>query len=76
MSELAARLGTCALFEKFSEDELEYLASLAEVQRYPEGTIVIRQGDPGDAFYVVLSGHLEVLWLADQKERTISHFLL
>jgi hypothetical protein len=47
MNELAARLGTCLLFEKFSEDELEYLASLAEVQRHPEGTIVIRQGDPG-----------------------------
>ena len=76
MSELAARLGTCALFEKFSEDELEYLASLAEVQRHPEGAIVIRQGDSGDAFYVVLSGQLEVLRV-DKKglERTINYHL-
>ena len=76
MNELAARLGPCLLFEKLSEDELEYLASLAEVQRHPEGTIVIRQGDPGDAFYVVLSGQLEVLRV-DKKglERTINYHL-
>lgn len=62
MNELATRLGTsCSLFEGFPKDELEYLASLAEVQSYPEGRVVIRQGDPGDAFYVVLSGHLEVI---------------
>ena len=67
MTELAARLKTCSLFEEMPEDELEYLASLAKVQRHPPGTVVVRQGDAGDAFYVVLSGHLEVLWLDDQK---------
>jgi hypothetical protein len=74
MSELAARLGTCFLFEDLSEDELEYLTSLVELQRHPEGTVVVRQGDPGDTFYVVLSGQLEVL-RADKKglERTINY---
>jgi hypothetical protein len=74
MNELAARLGTCSLFEKLPEDELEYLASLGKLQRHPEGTVVVRQGDPGDAFYVVLSGHLEVLRV-DEKglERTINY---
>jgi len=76
MNELAARLGTSYLFRKLSQDELEYLASLAEVQPYPEGTVVIRQGDPGDAFYVVLSGHLEVVRV-DRRglERTINYHL-
>ena len=76
MNELAARLRTCSLFEKLPEDELEYLASLAKVQRHPGGTVVIRQGDPGDAFYVVLSGHLEVL-RTDKKglERTINYHM-
>jgi hypothetical protein len=74
MNELALRLGTCFLFEKLPEDELEYLASLAELQRYPQGTVVIRQGDPGDAFYVVLSGNLEV-FRTDRRgmERTINY---
>jgi CRP-like cAMP-binding protein len=27
----------------------------------PIGTIICKQGDPGDAFYVVLSGSLEVV---------------
>jgi hypothetical protein len=76
MNELAARLGTCSLFEKLPEDELEYLASMAEVQRYPEGTVVIRQGDPGDAFYVVLLGYLEV-FQTDRRglERTINYHI-
>jgi hypothetical protein len=74
MNELAAWLGTCSLFEKLHEDELEYLASLVEVQRYPEGTVVVHQGDPGDAFYVVLSGHLEVLQVDEKgRERTINY---
>ena len=76
MNELAARLGTSYLFRKLSEDELEYLASLAEIRAYPAETIVIRQGDPGDAFYVVLSGHLEVIRV-DRRgfERTINYHL-
>jgi len=74
MNELAARLRICRLFEEFSEDEMEYLASLAEVQRYPEGTIVVRQGDPGDAFYVVLSGHLEVLQVDERKRERIINY--
>jgi hypothetical protein len=73
MTELAVRLKTCSLFQELPEDELEHLASLAKVQRHPPRTVVVRQGDPGDAFYVVLSGHLEVFWLDEQKERTINY---
>lgn len=74
MNELAARLRTCSPFEKLPEDGLEYLASLAEVQRYPAGTVVVRQGDPGDAFYVVLAGHLEVLRVDEKRrERTTKY---
>lgn len=74
MNELAAWLGTSYLFRKLSEDELEYLASLAKVQHYPPDTIVIRQGDAGDAFYVVLSGHLEVFRVYEKgQQRTINY---
>jgi uncharacterized membrane protein YdbT with pleckstrin-like domain len=76
MNELAARLRTCSLFEKLPEDELEYLASLGEVQHHPHGAVVIRQGDPGDAFYVVLSGHLEVLQVDEKRrERTVNYHM-
>lgn len=74
MRELAAQLGTCSLFKKLPENELEYLASLAKVQTYPAGATVIRQGEPGDAFYVVLSGHLEVVRVDEEgRERTINY---
>jgi hypothetical protein len=76
MNELTAWLRTCSLFEELSEGELEYLASLIEVQHYPEGTVVIRQGDPGDAFYVVLSGHLEVFRTDKEKQERIINYHL
>ncbi len=74
MRELAAQLGTCSLFKKLPENELEYLASLAKVQAYPAGATVIRQGEPGDAFYVILSGHLEVVRVDEAGQERIINY--
>jgi len=72
--ELAAQLGACSLFKNLPENELENLASLVQVQTYPAGAIVVRQGEPGDAFYVVLSGHLEVFQVDEEgRKKTINY---
>lgn len=42
-----------------AEERAETLRS-ARVESYPPGSLVVREGDAGDAFYVVLSGRLEV----------------
>jgi MFS family permease len=41
--------------------ELERLAGALERLAVPAGTAVVRQGEPGDRFYVVETGRLEVL---------------
>jgi MFS family permease len=48
------------LFEPLPAPSLERLASQLEPLAAPAGTEVIRQGDPGDRFYIVESGKLRV----------------
>ncbi len=49
------------LFSALGSDELDRVAHVVKEHRVPEGTTVVRQGDPGDRFYIVVSGQLEVL---------------
>jgi len=58
--ELAARLRSVPIFSSLSPEECQKVASLAQVARYPQGTVLFRQGDPGDKFYVILSGQVRV----------------
>jgi MFS family permease len=52
-------LGRVPLFAPLSSARLETLASNVIRLAYPPGTVVIREGDPGDRFYVVETGRLE-----------------
>jgi cAMP-dependent protein kinase regulator len=47
-------LGAC------SEEELHHIADLGVPIRAAEGTQVVRQGEPGDQFFVILDGSVEV----------------
>jgi len=53
-------LGYVPLFRGLSKRQLKHLASLFEVSRFEAGAIVVRSGDPGDGFYVVLEGQAKV----------------
>jgi CRP/FNR family cyclic AMP-dependent transcriptional regulator len=49
------------LFAKVEPTRLKLLAFTSEHVEYAEGDIVIRQGDVGDAAYILLEGDAEVL---------------
>jgi len=53
-------LSKVSLFDQCSKAELGRLAQLTEEIDYKAGTVVIREGEKGREFFVVLSGHLEV----------------
>ena len=53
-------LAKIPIFSPLPGPSLERLASQLEAQTVPAGTEVIRQGDPGDNFYVIESGRLRV----------------
>src|SRR5215203_5556410 len=48
------------LFAGLSEDDLQQLYQMAETVTVPAGQLVLQEGDPGDALYVVLDGELEI----------------
>jgi CRP-like cAMP-binding protein len=48
------------LFELCSKRDLRRIASLAEERRLDAGVELIREGEPGTEFYVVVDGEIEV----------------
>jgi hypothetical protein len=42
------------------DDELERFAQFLETERFPQWSVVVRQGDPGDTMYFILEGELRV----------------
>lgn len=48
------------LFRGLSKRHLKHLASLCEVGDYMAGASIVKEGTPGDAFYVVLKGQAKV----------------
>jgi CRP-like cAMP-binding protein len=55
-----ALLARVPLFSACSKKELQQLARRAESRQIPAGTVIVREGAAGDAFYVIVSGEAEV----------------
>jgi hypothetical protein len=55
-----ALLRRLRLFEALDAPTIEFLARTAAWITVPAGTLVIREGDPGDRFYVLEAGSVEV----------------
>ena len=49
------------IFEGLSVSELAAVASVTKEAIYPPGEIVIKEGDPGETMYLVISGEVSVL---------------
>ncbi len=55
------RLETVPLFSELGSRQLDLLAVKLGVQAYQRGAAIVRQGDVGDAFYILREGSAEVL---------------
>ena len=49
-----------SLFEKLEDSDLEKLISVVQKGSIPSGTEFFKEGDIGDAFYVLTDGEVEV----------------
>jgi CRP-like cAMP-binding protein len=54
-------LGEVALFQGLSKRHLRRIAKLARLRRFAPGSPIVRSGDPGRAFFVLLDGSAKVL---------------
>ncbi|MFH1084075.1 MAG: Npt1/Npt2 family nucleotide transporter [Pseudomonadota bacterium] len=55
------RLKGITIFEGLSVSELAAVASVTEEVNYPEGEIVIREGESGETMYLVIKGEVSVI---------------
>ncbi|MDH5324127.1 MAG: cyclic nucleotide-binding domain-containing protein [Gammaproteobacteria bacterium] len=60
---LRSILESIPIFSSLGDTDLNALSNYAYTQIVPKGTTVVRQGDPGDALYVILSGRVKVYTL-------------
>jgi signal transduction histidine kinase len=61
-------LRSTPLFAQLPEADLSRLAAMAEPLTLAPGELLLREGDPGDAMYVVVSGELDVTKLTGGNE--------
>ena len=57
----ASRLHAFPILERLEPRLLEELSGSFVTERHPQGRLVIEQGDPGDKFYILVRGTVEVV---------------
>lgn len=60
------------LFERLEPSELMEIIHIVEVRQYRAGDIIFREGDKGDAWYVIYKGAVEVLKQAEAGEKKVA----
>lgn len=71
MSIPAAAFSKSPLFSALTGPQLDRLAALGGVCRFERGAVIVREGEPADAVYAVLQGHVEVLRQAEDGREIV-----
>jgi ATP-binding cassette subfamily B protein len=66
----ARRLKAFPILENLNEDKLAELAPFFATETFPSGREIVRQNDPGDKFYIVARGVLDVWRTEEQSGNT------
>ena len=61
------------LFSQIDTAKLKLLALASERLRYAPGQVVMRQGDTGDAAFVIINGEAEVVIHNAHEEQVVAH---
>jgi CRP-like cAMP-binding protein len=63
------------LFSDLTERELKALAAVAAQKRYARDEFIVRETDPGSAFFFIVSGRVKVCLYSEDGQETILSFL-
>ncbi|TMC65825.1 MAG: cyclic nucleotide-binding domain-containing protein [Chloroflexota bacterium] len=65
------RLRALPMFADTGSRQLDLLAVKLQVQSFAPGDVIVKQGDQGDAFYIVREGSLDVLVRKERSRRRV-----
>jgi len=68
---IAVFLATVPLFKSLDTEERERFAELVREKSYPKGSVILFEDDPGDALFVIRSGRVKVVLLAEDGREVI-----
>jgi len=71
----ATTLRNVPLFSELDAESLVLVASAARRVRFPKGSIVFQEGDPGDYLLVIEKGQVKVVLIGDDGQETIVNIL-
>lgn len=63
------------LFRDFADDEVEAVAATVTDRRYVKHQFIVREGDPGDTFFILVKGSVSVCRIAPDGRETILSIL-
>ena len=69
--EIMALLEKVEMFSPLSKPELKELVEHLSVKSYAAGEVPVRQGEPGDSFYVIKSGRVNVIMEKSPDETAV-----
>ncbi len=61
IQEILPFLRNIAFLAQVPEKEVEAVIPRLRVQSYPAGSVIIQEGDPGDACFIVASGSVDIV---------------
>lgn len=68
-------LKSVPLFAGLDDRELEALITVSRTRTYPKGRVIFSEGDPGEAFYLLLAGEVKVFRLGGNGQELILAWL-
>ena len=71
MPSIAAFLATVPLFKSLDAVERERFAEIVREKNYPKGSVIVFEDDPGDALFVMRTGRVKVVLLAEDGREVI-----
>lgn len=66
------RLRVLSIFADTAPRQLDLLAVKLRVETFSPGDVLVKQGDPGDAFYIIREGSVEVLARQERGRRRLA----
>jgi len=60
------------IFGSMTDEQLQRFAEFMEVEKVPQWSVIVRQGEPGNSMYLILQGELRVRITVGGKETTLA----